>query len=83
MRHEYAAHLAALVEEMNDVELAVVVAIADRIARIGRPHYGPMLLDDGRDDIAESLEEFLDAAVYLARAITRLRRGGRRTPTTG
>lgn len=59
---------------MSPDERALLDLIGERIEQ-GRATYGPLYLDsDDRDFETEALEEILDAVVYLAAAILKLRR---------
>ena len=60
------SELVTVTQGLNEDELAVLLAIAKRLA-MGQKQYGPLAIKgDPRDFTHEAHEEFLDASVYLA-----------------
>ena len=56
------------------IETAITQAVGGSLAlrlERGRQEYGDWRLNDGRDHVAEALEEILDAAAYLTAALLR------------
>jgi hypothetical protein len=64
--------LAILVRDMPERELQLLCAIAERVAR-GLKQYGPFQPDDKRDWVEETIEEHLDASVYLTLELMRVK----------
>lgn len=61
------------VSENTGVNKRVVTLIADRL-EVGQKRYNQeMQLRDGRDMIQESLEEVLDACVYIATELVKIK----------
>ena len=58
---------------MSTDELAVVVAVAEGLAK-GRKTYGALRVDNGHDWLTEAIEEARDQVVYLTAEVIRLRR---------
>lgn len=69
--------LVELAKELGDIEMDVLVELAERIFR-GQNTYGLFLLADKRDFRREAEEEALDMAVYCARRLHQ-----KRTPNSG
>jgi len=70
-REAIESDLRAVLAELGDDELRVVVLVAKRLA-IGRTCYGPLdIKGDTRDWRHEASEELLDGCVYLAADVLR------------
>ena len=54
-------------------ELKIVELVAHRLHQ-GLPTYGPMDIDDDRDDLQEAVEEAVDLSIYLTKFLLRLKR---------
>ena len=66
--------IGALINQLNDDERDVLLAVAKRLA-MGREVYGPLsIAHDPRDWRKEAHEEFLDGAIYLACETIRTKR---------
>jgi hypothetical protein len=66
--------LAGAAADLNEDELEVLVLVAEGLGQ-GRGEHGPLnIRTDQRDFALEALEEFRDAAVYLAAAMIKIER---------
>jgi hypothetical protein len=61
------------INTLGEVEISILAHLAKRLA-LGAAQYGTFCLDDKRDFIEETVEENLDAMVYLTAELKRLQR---------
>jgi hypothetical protein len=75
-RIEALLQLSLQVNQLDDVSVAILAEIGGRLLR-GQHCYGNWMskANDGKDWIAEAVEEHLDSCVYIAREAVKLRDG--------
>lgn len=57
---------------MGTIEKEIMSTIKERL-EMGEKQYGPFKPEDGRDFIEETLEEILDALIYVARELKKVK----------